>query len=178
MNSDERNKMLDAYSRAGGDLAGALRAFPVAMWTFKPGPERWSIQEIILHIADSEANGYIRCRRAVAEPGLPVMAYEEERWVAGLHYHEQDPGDALELFNVMRRRSTRLLKSLPPSAWSSTMLHPERGPLTLDDWLGIYTAHTPAHIKQMQATHAAWLDAQKGGAVDAGTSLYSRSGPP
>lgn len=172
MNSDERNEKLAAYAHAGEELAEALGLFPKAMWTFKPGPDRWSIQEILLHIADSEANGYVRCRRAVAEPGETIMAYDQERWVAGLRYAEQDSEDALALFKLMRKINTRFLKSLPASAWSGTMAHPERGPVTLDDWLVIYTAHTPAHIEQMKATHAAWLAAQKGATADPDKPLY------
>jgi len=172
MNSDERNKQLAVYARAGEDLTGALRAFPKTMWTFKPGPDRWSIHEILLHIADSEANGFVRCRRAVAEPGETIMAYDQEKWVAGLRYLEQDSEDALLLFKLLRKINTRFLKSLPASAWANIMMHPERGPVTLDDWLDIYTAHTPAHIKQMQATHDAWLAAQQGKGADPGQSLY------
>jgi len=172
MNVEERKEKLAVYAAAGEDLAGALKKFPKPMRIFKPGPERWSIQEIVCHLADSEANGYIRCRRAIAEPGAPVMAYDQEQWVAGLKYQEQDPEDALALFRLMRKMSSRLLRSLPAAVWANTMAHPERGPMTLDDWLDIYTAHTPAHIEQMKATHAAWLESQKGKAPDPETSLY------
>lgn len=175
MDSKERKEKLEAYARAGEELAAALEEFPRAMWAYKPGPDRWSIHEILLHLADSEANSYVRCRRAVAEPGGSVMAYDEERWTAELHYHDQDPEEALALFRLMRGMSARLLKRLSPSAWARTIQHPDRGPLTLDDWLAIYAVHTPAHIDQMRATHAAWLAAQRGEPPDPGRSFYPQS---
>jgi len=57
------------------------------MWQYKPGPDRWSIHEIIVHLADSEANSYIRCRRFIAERGSRVMGYDENRWGNSLNYH-------------------------------------------------------------------------------------------
>ena len=46
--------------------------------------------------------------------------------------------------------------------------------MTLDDRLVIYTAHTPAHIEQMKATHDSWLAAQKGKPADPAKSLYQQ----
>ena len=176
MNAQERKTKLEAYDAAGEEPTAELKKFPPKMWTYKPGSERWSIQEVLFHLVDSETNGYIRCRRAVAEPGSPVTAYDQEKWVARLNSHEQDPEDALAVFILLRRINARLLWSLPEEAWAQTFLHPERGPMTLDDWLTIYTAHTPAHIEQMRATHAAWLEAQKGHPPDPGKSLFKSLG--
>jgi hypothetical protein len=128
------------------------------MWTFKPSPEWWSIHEIVVHIADSEANSYVRCRRFVAEPGESVMAYDENRWAEALRYHDQDPDEAVELFKWLRLRSYRLIKALPESTWSHTVYHPENGTMTLDDWLDVYERHVREHVAQMQSVHAVWLE--------------------
>jgi uncharacterized damage-inducible protein DinB len=56
MNSKERHSKIAAYGAAHDLLMGALKQFPKEMWQYKPGPERWSIHEIIVHLADSEAN--------------------------------------------------------------------------------------------------------------------------
>ncbi len=91
MNPKERQQKLDLYKNAYDQLAGTLNRYPEGMWDFKPGPDRWSIREIVVHIADSEANSYIRCRRAIAEPGAAVMAYDEDQWATGLGYQDQHP---------------------------------------------------------------------------------------
>jgi hypothetical protein len=39
------------------------------MWKWKPAPDQWSIHEVIAHLADSEANGYARCREEGATRG-------------------------------------------------------------------------------------------------------------
>ncbi len=172
MNTEERHHKLAIYRKAYDQLVDALEKFPEDMWDFKPGPERWSIHEIILHITDSEANSYVRCRRAIAEPGAAVMAYDEDQWARGLGYADQDPRAALALFKHLRGMTYDLVKRLPDAAWSNTIDHPENGVMTLDDWLGVYANHVPEHIAQIQATHDAWQADRSGRPRDSAASLF------
>ena len=126
------------------------------MWQFRPAPDRWTIHEILVHIADSEANSYIRCRRFLAEPGSVVLGYDEMKWAHDLHYHDQNPDDALELFRLLRHASYMLIKDLPETAWSRTVNHTENGVMTMDEWLATYERHIPDHIEQMQSNYADW----------------------
>lgn len=175
MTTEKRNQKIATYGSAYDQLAAALKQFPREMWAYKPGPDRWSIHEITLHLTDSEANSYIRCRRFIAESGKAVMAYDENQWAIALRYHDQSVEDALELFRLLRRMSWNLIKLLPESVWSNTIDHPENGIMRMDDWLTIYTNHVPEHIQQMQATYEAWLDEQKGQMPDPEKSLFQFS---
>lgn len=175
MTPAERQQKIAVYGEAYALLAGTLKHFPQEMWPYKPGPDRWSIHEILVHIADSEANSYVRCRRFIAESGETVMAYDENRWAHQLNYHDQNPEDALELFRLLRRMSYHLVKDLPETAWSHTINHPENGVMTMDDWLNVYTCHVPEHIRQMEATYAAWLAEKKGQRPDPDKSLFEFS---
>src|SRR5512142_1835394 len=65
MTPAERRNKIRSYGKAHAELKQALRKFPKRMWKFKPAPDRWSIHEIIVHMADSEANSYVRCRRFI-----------------------------------------------------------------------------------------------------------------
>ena len=155
MNHTERLKKIESYGQAYDKLMAALARFPRAMWQYRPSPDRWTIHEIIVHIADSEANNYARCRRFIAEPGSTVMAYDEMVWAQRLNYHAQSPEAAIELFRQLRASSYELIKPLPEAIWANTIVHPENGVMTMDDWLDIYDRHVPDHIAQMQAVYAA-----------------------
>lgn len=157
MNQPERSQKIESYGSAYRQLVEALRKFPTEMWQFRPSPERWTIHEILIHIADSEANSYVRCRRCIAEPGQDVMAYDEEGWATTLNYHQQSTEEALELFKWLRLKSYNLIKSLPEPIWANTIYHPQNGTMTLDDWLQIYERHIPEHVAQMQAIYQDWL---------------------
>ncbi len=157
MTRAERQLKIEAYGRAHATLVEALREFPEEMWRFRPSPADWSIHEIVVHIADSEASSYIRCRKCIVEPGQTVMAYDEGQWARALDYAGQSADDALELFRVLRRNTWRLIQNLPEPTWSNVMDHPENGRMTLEDWLDVYTRHIPEHVDQMRRVHAAWL---------------------
>jgi hypothetical protein len=157
MTSEERKKRLEDYGNGYHRLIAALEHFPRIMWKFRPAADRWTIHEIIIHIADSEANSYVRCRRFLAEPGSMVLAYDEKKWAIALHYHEQDTAEALELFKWLRRQSYELVKTFPESVWSNTVNHSENGVMLMDEWLDTYEKHIPGHIRQMQANYEAWL---------------------
>jgi len=158
LSSADRSQKIEAYGRAHELLVDALTAFPRAMWRFRPSASDWTIHEIIIHVADSEANSYARCRRAIAEPGASVMAYDEWQWAKALNYAAQNPDEALDLFRVLRRNTYHLVQTLPESTWAHTIHHPENGLMTLADWLEVYTRHVPDHIEQMRRVHAAWLN--------------------
>ncbi len=157
MSPEERAQKIESYGKAYQNLTSALKQYPREMWQFKPAPEEWSIHEILVHIADSEAHSYTRCRRFIVEPGSLVVGYDQERWASELNYHDQSVEDALELFMVLRHMTYLLIRKLPDSVWLNTVEHSENGTITLEDWLKAYESHIPAHIQQMQSTYQAWL---------------------
>jgi hypothetical protein len=127
------------------------------MWQFRPSPDEWTIHEIIVHITDSEANSYARCRRLIAEPGERIMAYDEMKWARVLDYHNQSTEDAMELFKWLRRTSYNLIKDQPESVWAHTIYHPENGVMTMNDWLDTYERHVREHVEQMYGVYHKWL---------------------
>jgi hypothetical protein len=153
---EDRAQQIESYGKAYDLLVEGLQQFPREMWQFRAGPEDWTIHEIVVHIADSEANSFVRCRRFIAEPGKEVMAYDEMGWAEALHYHEQSTEEALELFKCLRRNTYHLIKNLPDAVWSNTVYHPENGTMSFDDWLHTYERHIPDHLEQMQRVYAAW----------------------
>ena len=156
MNPALRTSKIASYGDAYVQLIEALSQFPGEMWQFRDEHGCWSIHEHVVHIADSEINSYIRWRRLIAEPGEPLMAYDENRWADALNYHEQSTGDALEIFRWLRRKSHTPIESLPKDVWSNSAYHPENGTMTLDDWLDVYEGHVREHIEYMQQNLAAW----------------------
>ncbi len=156
---EERQPLIESYGRGYELLADALARYPQNMWQYRPALGEWTIHEMVVHIADSEANSYVRCRRFLAEPGSAVLGYDENRWAEKLNYHSQDPAEALELFKWLRRKSYTLVKDLPAPAWKSTIMHSENGLMHMDDWLDVYAGHIPAHVEQMQRVYDDWAAA-------------------
>jgi hypothetical protein len=158
MSDNNRAQKIESYGNAYTVLTEALAQFPKEMWHFKLSPDDWSIHESVVHITDSEANSFTRCRRFIAEPWSEVMAYDEMQWARALHYHDQSAEVALELFKWLRLASYNLIKDLPDSAWANTVYHPENGTMTMDDWLDVYERHIPEHVAQMRLNYEVWKE--------------------
>lgn len=151
-----RRAKIESFGQAYARLQAALREFPREMWHYRPDAHDWTIHEIIIHIADSEVNGYVRGRRLIAEPGSDILGYDEAAWAARLRYGEQSAAEALELFRLLRQMTYELIRDLPDEAWAASVYHSEEGRVTFDDWLDIYERHVPVHIAQMRAVYQTW----------------------
>ena len=160
MTPELRAQKIESYARHHDLLIDSLSEFPREMWQFRDEHGCWSIHEHIVHITDSEANSYIRCRRLIAEQGEPLMAYDENQWATALDYHDQSTEDALELFKWLRHKSYTLIRNLPEPVWAHSSFHPENGETTLDDWLDTYERHVPEHLEYMRQNLAAWRESQ------------------
>ena len=159
--SEERARLIESYGNAFAELTDALKEFPREMWDYRGQRDPWTIHEVVVHIADSEGNSFVRARRFIAEPGKDVMAYDESAWADALNYAEQDPDDAIQLFRWLRGNTHSLIKVLPESTWSNTIYHPENGTMTMDDWLDIYESHVRDHVGQMREIYEEWKAGSK-----------------
>jgi hypothetical protein len=158
MASMMRLQKLESFGHAPSLLSSALRELPKQMWLYKPSPERWSVHEIILHLADSEAIAYMVCRRFIAEPGSSLLNFDGARWAETLGYFHQSTREALELVRQLRRMTYQLLLTLPEPVWERSVAHPTQGPLTLRQWIEIQERHIPHHLDQMKQNYQSWLE--------------------
>ena len=162
MNTTERHEKIELYGRGFDMLVEVLKDIPREMWNFKPAPAEWSIHEVIIHLADSETNAALRVRKLIVEPGGTLMGYDQDAWVTGLEYQDQDIHDALEVTRLARQTTYHLLKKQPDEIFEHIVIHPEYStPYTFENWLNIYSAHIPGHIEQIANNYKLWKDTQK-----------------
>src|SRR5262245_53540599 len=69
---------------AGGRLEDLRRA---------PAPGKWSVAEIVSHLADAEIVFAYRTRMILSTPGTPIQAFNQDAWVKALRAAESDPHD-------------------------------------------------------------------------------------
>ena len=159
MTRDERRQVLESFGRAPVLLSTVLREVPKKMWLYKPSPDRWSIHEIIVHLADSEASSYVRCRHLIAEPGMAIPEFDPKKWAGTLGYFHQSTREALEIIRRLRRVTYHLIAKLPESVWLHTMQHLWEGEISLEKWIVRQEQHIPHHIDQIKQNYETWLGA-------------------
>jgi len=116
---------------------------------FIPAPGKWSIRQIVAHLADGELVGAHRMRQVVAEDNPTLIAFDQDAWTRNLDYSRRKPKQSLETFRRLRAENYELLKELPESAFERTGNHSENGPMTLRRLLEGYAQHAESHARQM-----------------------------
>src|SRR5579862_4154928 len=116
---------------------------------FVSGPGKWSIRQIIAHLADSELVCAHRMRQIIAEENATLIAFDQEAWTRNLDYARRKPKQSLETFRRLRAENYELLKGLPDETYARTGNHSERGPITLRFQVELLAQHAESHAQQM-----------------------------
>ena len=116
----------------------------------RPAPDKWSVAEILAHLADVEIVIGWRMRSILGAPGTPVQAYDQNAWVTTGHYDKRDPRKSIELHRVVREANLALLKSLSPDQWKHYGQHAERGQESIEHIVRMVAGHDVNHIQQIE----------------------------
>ena len=149
LSAAERRLRLESFGHVTERLENVLKDIPEHAMNLRPNEQDWSIHEIIIHLADIEANGYIRFRKSIAEPTKAVSPFNPTLWCEELSYFNQDRWEALSIFNLLRRSNYHLLKNLPDDSWLHTVHHPEHGMISTEDLLEIQDDHVNEQIDRI-----------------------------
>jgi hypothetical protein len=107
----------------------------------------WSIQEIVLHLMDSDLIGADRMKRVAAEERPLIIGYNETLFTKNLGYDRLDPKLACEVFEKNRQITAAMLRNLPDAAFSRDGVHNEKGLQTLEGLVKGYVDHLNHHMK-------------------------------
>src|SRR5580692_2712447 len=106
-------QLIERYETGGTNLRQAVQGLTREDLLARPEPGQWSIQEVVIHLADSDAISIDRMKRIVTEDNPSLLNADENAYVERLHCDQQDVQDALLLFEVSRRQWARVLRHLP-----------------------------------------------------------------
>lgn len=142
------------YAEGAGVLAEAIQGLTAEQLRSRPVRGTWSIQEIVLHLLDSDLVASHRMKRIIAEDNPRLEAYDESAFTARLHYHELDPALACEVFRLNRRLTAATLRELGPAEFERTGVHAEAGPVTLGVLVRSYAQHLEHHLRFLREKRA------------------------
>lgn len=131
-------------------LQRLIKGVPAAKLRKTPAPGKWSVAEILAHLADSEIVRGWRMRQILGAPGTPIQAYDQDSWAAAGHYEKRDPRKSLETFRVVREANLALLKSLTKEQWKHSGTHAERGEETIEHISHMMAGHDINHTAQVE----------------------------
>jgi DinB superfamily len=142
--------LLERYRRGAELLAVVLTGVFGEEEDFVPAPGKWSVRQIVAHLADAEMVGAHRFRQVIAEDNPTLIAYDQDKWTANLDYARRKPKTSLETFRRIRAENHELLKGLPEESFDRAGNHTENGRMTLRQLLEGYAGHAESHARQLQ----------------------------
>ncbi len=131
-------------------LERLVKSVSTAKLRKRPAPEKWSIAEILAHLADVEIVIGWRMRSILGAPGIAVQAYDQNAWNASLHYDKRDPRKDLLQQRILREANLALLKALTPRQWKQFGMHSERGEESIERIVRMTAGHDLNHIQQIE----------------------------
>ena len=136
-------------------LSQVVMEVPEAQLKIPEAPGKWSIAQVIQHLADSELVGGNRFRMVMTHDRPPLTAYDQDLWAERLGYANANAKEALEEFTMVRRSNVRFFERLSGDDWNRVGLHSERGEESLRHLLNLYAGHDLVHLRQIDRIRAA-----------------------
>ena len=132
-------------------LARLLRGATRAQLARRPAPGKWSVNEIIAHLSESEIVVGYRMRTILGAPGGPIQAFDQDRWAAEGNYGARDAKKSLALFRALREANLEWLGSLSPAQRMRVGVHSERGEESIEFIERMMAGHDVNHTLQVEA---------------------------
>ena len=127
-----------------------MKGKPASKLRKRPAPDKWSVGEIIAHLADAEVIVGWRLRSILAAPGTPLQAYDQDALAAARNYAKHDPKKSLGDFRAVRETNLALYKSLSAEQWKQFGMHAERGQESLEHIARMMAGHDINHLRQIE----------------------------
>jgi len=118
--------------------------------TQRPEPGKWSVGEILAHLADAELVGSWRMRLILGNNGVSLQPFDQNVWADIFAYARRDPAASLETFRVLRESNLAMLKALPKDLWENYGMHQERGKETISHIVRMFAGHDLNHLGQIE----------------------------
>jgi hypothetical protein len=121
---------------------------------WSPAPGKWSIAEIVAHLADVEIVASWRMRAILGSNGTPIQPFDQDAWASVFEYGKRDVKKSLEVFRVLRENNLAMLKALPRERWDNYGMHAERGKETVAHLARMFAGHDTNHTLQVESIAA------------------------
>lgn len=141
---------MDVLTDAPAQLSALVSSVDAETRARKPAPDKWSIDEIAAHMADTEVVTGYRLRMILAVNGTPLQAFDQDLWASAFNYQSCDAIESARLFAAYREGTLRVLRLVDKARLDHHGVHSERGIETVPHLLRFYAGHDRNHLEQIQ----------------------------
>ena len=151
MTEAELKKHLDAAEKSPKEIAAAVSGLADKVLRYKPSPDKWSILEILAHLADMELLYAYRIRQMLADKKPVIAPIDQDDWARNLGYMQAVPAELVALYGLNRHHTLRLLRRLKPGDLEKSAFHPEyKKDVTVAEMVERMGGHGANHLQQIE----------------------------
>ncbi len=107
------HQLLQRYEQGPQQLRAAIAGLSREDLLAFPIPGKWSTQQVVIHLLDAELAHVDRIKRVLATDNPTLLAWDETSFEKALHYEEWSADDAAQIFDLLRKNLTRVLRKVP-----------------------------------------------------------------
>jgi len=148
-NAELRRKYIERYRSAPRLLRQAVDGLTTEQLLSRYRPDSWTLAQVVHHLAESDANAYIRLKYALTEEAPRVMVAAEAAWAELPDAKSPLIGGSLLMFEGLRLRWAEAWDSVREEDFKRTWDHSRYGLLTLDHLLQMLAWHASHHTAQI-----------------------------
>jgi uncharacterized damage-inducible protein DinB len=146
----KRRAAIDTIRETPAKLRAAAQGMTEAQLETPYREGGWTVRQVIHHVPESHANAFIRFKLALTEDNPTIKPYNEDAWVKLPDVPHAPIEWSLMLLDALHFRWVALLDAMRPEHFTRSLVHPDRGPLTLDWMLQMYAWHGPHHVGHVE----------------------------
>lgn len=146
-----KGRPLAVQRTTAGKLTRLTRGLSRKQLFARPAPGKWSIGEILAHLAETELVIGYRYRMMLSASGGPIQAFDQDAWARNSRYSRMDPKQSLATFRAVRELNVALLKRLTPEQRRRYGIHAERGKESVEYFERMIAGHDLNHLRQIEA---------------------------
>ncbi len=140
---------LDVLAEMPGALPRAIEGLSRAQQGTPERTGKWSVRQVVAHLADSELVGAYRFRMILAHERPELPGYDQDLFAGRLRYQDSDIDRSLGDFATLRAGNLRLLRAATPEELERSMRHSERGEERLSHLIRMHAGHDIVHLRQI-----------------------------
>jgi hypothetical protein len=145
----ERAANVERIGTQPARLASALDGLGEPDFTAPYRPGGWTVGQLVHHLADSHVNAYIRVKLGLTEDEPTIKPYDQDAWVQLADATAVAPHVSVALFAATHLRLHTVLAAMTPDQFARRLMHPEHGPMSLDQIAAMYAWHGDHHLAHL-----------------------------
>ena len=142
----DHQQLLADYTAGPRQLREAVAGLSAEQVRARPVAGKWSVLEVVCHLADFEPIYADRMKRVLAEDQPLMLSGDPDQFAARLAYHDRELDEELRLIEAVRGQMVRILQGIEPGAWQRCGRHSSDGLIPLQTLLQRVTGHIGHHL--------------------------------